>query len=212
VRIGLLVSGDTSVRAAQSLAAHPRVDDVVIIAPATSKTFEVVPDASGCDFLMGSGPAAPARARQLGVSLVWDGAAPDEGVAVWGASPAGLAISLGSRETEPKLVAVAHPEISGDSFEHTTRFPDPIGRVGVSNITLDGRPVAQGRSPNDFAACLVVADSRRVTVVDQGAFMAGIALAAGVMVAGEGQRPVWEAALPYLETAMEMGLVMAESG
>lgn len=143
--------------------------------------------------------------------MVWDGVAPDDGVAVWAASPAGLAIAVGSRETDPRLVAVAHPDVPGDSFDHTTRFPDPIGRVGVSNVTIGDRAVAQGRSPNEFAACLVVGDARRVTVIDHGGFMAGIALAAGVVVANGNPRPVWDAALPYLEAATEMGLVMAES-
>jgi hypothetical protein len=210
VRVGLLVTGDTSVRAAHSLAAHPGIDDVVVIAPAQSKSFEVVPDATGCDLLIGSGPSAPEMARRQGVPLVWDGVAPDRGVAVWGASPAGLAISLGSRETEPRLVAVAHADIAGDTFDNTTRFPDPVGRVGVTQTRLGDMPVAQGRSPNEFAACLVVGNSRRVTVVDHGAFLAGIALAAGVVVADGQARPVWDAALPYLEAAMEMGLVMAE--
>lgn len=212
VRVGLLVTGDTSIRAAHSLAAHPGIDELVVIAPATSKSFEVVTDATGCDVLIGSGPSAPEMARRQEVPLIWDGVAPERGVAVWGASPAGLAIALGSRETDPRLVAVAHPDIPGDSFDNTTRFPDPVGRVGVSQTRMGDRPVAQGRSPNEFAACLVVGSSRRVTVVDQGAFLAGIALAAGVAVANGEARPVWEDALPYLETAMEMGLVMAESG
>ncbi len=42
MRIGLLVTGDTSVRAAHSLQAHPGVDEVVVIGPAQSKSFEVV--------------------------------------------------------------------------------------------------------------------------------------------------------------------------
>ncbi|HET9260071.1 MAG TPA: hypothetical protein VFP42_08090 [Acidimicrobiia bacterium] len=211
VRIGLLVTGDTSVRAAHSLAAHPGIDEVVVIAPANSKSFEVVPDATDCDLLIGSGPSAPAMARRHQVPLIWDGVAPDQGVAVWGASPTGLAIALGTRETDPRLVAVAHPGIPGDTFDNTNRFPDPVGRVGVSHTRLGDMPVAQGRSPNEYAACLVVGGSRRVTVVDQAAFLAGIALAAGVVAANGQPCPVWDAALPYLETAMEMGLVMAES-
>ena len=66
-------------------------------------------------------------------------------------------------------------------------------------------------APGEFAACLAEGAQRRVAVVDQAAFLSGIALAAGVAcLDGEGS-PVWETALPYLEAATEMGLVMAES-
>ncbi len=77
---------------------------------------------------------------------------------------------------------------------------------------LDGRPIAIGRSPNEFAACLVEGATRRVTVVDHGAFLAGVALAAAVSCLDGVERSVWDSALPYLQTVTEMGLVMAESG
>ncbi|HEX6222143.1 MAG TPA: hypothetical protein VF115_13715 [Acidimicrobiia bacterium] len=211
MRIGLLVTGDVSVRAAHSLAAHTGIDDVVVVGPANSKSFEVVETAEGCDYLVGSGPSAPQMARNQGVPLVWDGATADEGVAVWGASPTGLALALAARESDPRLVAVAHPDLVIDVFDRTTRFPDPVGRVGVREAQLDGRPVAQAHSPNEFAACLAIGARRRVTVVDHGHFLSGVALAAGVSIANGGTVGVWEAALPYLETATEMGLVMAES-
>lgn len=211
VRIGLLVTGDGSVRAAHSLAAHPGVDEVVVIGPATSKSFEVVETADGCDYLVGSGHSAPGTARNHGVPLIWDGPAPADGAAVWAASPTGLALALAARESDPRLVAVAHPDLSSDSFDRTTRFPDPVGRVGVREAQLGGRPVAEGHSPNEFAACLAVGANRRVTVVDLGAFLSGVALAAGVAAVNGAGAPVWEHALPYLEAATEMGLVMAES-
>lgn len=211
MRIGLLVTGDTSVRSAHSLQAHPGIDEVVVIGPARSKSFEVVASAEGCDYLVGVGGSAPGRARSHGVPLIWDGEGPEEGVAVWGASPTGLAIALASREPDPRLVAVAHPEIDASGTTRTTRFPDPVGRLGVFDATLGGRPVALARSPNDFAACLAVGASRRVTVVDHGSFLSGIALAAGVAAANGINQPVWENALPYLEAVTEMGLVMAES-
>ncbi len=211
MRIGLLVTGDVSVRAAHSLQAHPGVDEVVVIGPATSKSFEVVDTAAGVDFLVGSGESAPDLAAKHGVPLIWDGEGPDDRVAVWGASPIGLALAIGAREPDPRLIAVAHPDIEIGSHERTTRFPDPIGRVGVIDATLGSRPVALGHSPNPFAACLAVGASRRVTVVDHGAFLSGVALAAGLSVANGTGGPVWESALPYLEAATEMGLVMAES-
>lgn len=184
---------------------------MVVIGPAKSKTFEVVADAGGCDFLIGSGPKAPDMAGRQGVPLIWDGASADERIAVWGASPTGLALALAARESDPRLVAVAHPDIETDTFDRTTRFPDPVGRVGVKESVLNGRPVAEGHSPNEFSACLAVGAERRVTVVDHGRFLSGVALAAGVYVANGDAVAVWDRALAYLEAATEMGLVMAQS-
>jgi hypothetical protein len=212
VRVGLLVTGDTAVRAAHSLQAHPGVDEIVVIGPARSKSFEVVDDAGGCDLLVGSGPTAPGIATRHGVPLIWDGEGPEDGVAVWGASPTGLALALAARESDPRLVAVAHPEIVSSGTSRSTRFPDPIGTVGVFDATLGGRPVALARSPNEFAACLAVGAARNVTVVDHGGFLSGVALAAGIAAANGTDRPVWDESLSYLEAATEMGLVMAESG
>lgn len=211
MRIGLLVTGDISVRAAHSLAAHYGIDEVVVIGPATSKSFEVVDRAIGCDYLVGSGSTAPETARSHDVPLIWDGTTSEAGVAVWGASPTGLALALAARESDPRLVAVAHPDLAIDTFDRTTRFPDPVGRVGIRDAQLDGRPVAEAHSPNEFAACLAVGVKRRVTVVDHGHFLSGVALAAGIAVANGSTTAVWENALPYLEAATEMGLVMAES-
>lgn len=212
MKVGLLVTGDTSVRAAHSLQAHPGVDAIVVIGPAKSKSFEVVETAEGCDYLVGSGPSAPGLASKHGVPLVWDGDETAEGVAVWGASPVGLAIALATREPDPRLVAVAHPAIDGNGSSRTTRFPDPVGRLGVRDVQIGGHPVALAASTNEFAACLAVGASRRVTVVDHGDFLSGVALAAGVAIADDTPAPVWERALPYLEAVTEMGLVMAESG
>jgi hypothetical protein len=212
VRLGLLVTGDTSVRAAHSLQAYTAVDQVVVIGPAKSKSFEVVETVAGVDYLVGSGSSAPGLARKHGTPLIWDGDEPDEGVAVWGASPVGIAIALAAREPDPRLVAVAHPAIESDGSSRTTRFPDPVGRLGVRDVQVGGRPVALAHSTNEFAACLAVGAGRRVTVVDDGDFLSGVALAAGIAAVGDTPAPVWERALPYLEAATEMGLVMAESG
>ncbi len=209
VRVGVLVTGDVSVRAAHSLAAHPGVDEVVVVGPAKSKSFTVVDTARGCDLLIGSGPEAPAKARRHEVGLIWDGDTETEGVVVWGASPVGLALSLAARESDLQLVGAAHPDLAGAGGDQTTRFPDPVGRIAVADTTVGGRPVAIGKSPNDFAACLAVGAERRVTILDDGEFMSGIALAAGFAVAGKGG-PVWDSALTYLETVTEMGLVMGE--
>ena len=51
-----------------------------------------------------------------------------------------------------------------------------------------------------------------MTMIDHGAFMSGVALAAATSVfVASHRRPVWEDALAYLEAATAMGLVMAES-
>jgi len=209
VRVGVLVTGDTAVRAAHSLAAHPGIDEVVVIGPATSKTFKVVDSAEGCDLLVGTGASAPRRARDLGAPLLWDGATAEEGVAVFGASPEGLALAVAARETDPQLVALAHPDRTGGN-DHKAPFPQPVGRVAVRDATFAGRRVAVGQSPNEFAATLTVGASRKVTIVDDAAFLSGVALAAGASIVEDEPVAVWDSALTYLRNATEMGLVMAE--
>lgn len=209
MRIGVLVTGDVAVRAAHSLAAHPGVDQVVVIGPARSKSFEVVDSAVGCDFLVGSGRQAPSSAAKHGVPLLWDGEEPEKGVHVWGASPQGLTLSLASRETDPRLVALAHPDLEPGN-DHRARFPDPIGMLDVADAAYAGRRLATAVSPNEFAACLAIGTDRRVTIIDEGSFLSGIALAAAVAVAEGEPKPVWDHALAYLRAATSMGLVMAE--
>jgi hypothetical protein len=210
VKIGVLVTGDAAVRAAHSLAAHPAVD-VVVIGPARSKSFPVVPDADGCDYLVGTGDQAPEKAREHGVPLIWDGERLERGVTVYGASPQGLTLAMASREPDPQLVAVAHPALRAGG-NHRARFPSPVGRIGVADTTYAGQRLATGKSPNSYAACLAVGVRRNVTIIDHGAFMSGISLAAGVAVANSDGRPVWDDALDYLHAATDMGLVMAEEG
>ena len=209
MRIGVLVTGDIAVRAAHSLSTHGEVDEVVVIGPARSKSFEVVDDAGSCDYLIGSGDDAPAIARSHGVPLLWDGEAQEDGVAVFGASPQGLTLALASRESDPQLVALAHPTLA-EGKDHRARFPDPIGRIEVANSTYSGQRIALGRSPNEFSACLAIGARRRVTIIDDGLFMSGIALASSIASAVANPGPVWDSALPYLETTTELGLVMAE--
>ena len=209
MKIGVLVTGDIAVRAAHSLSTHPEVNEVVVIGPARSKSFEVVDDAGGCDYLIGSGPDAPAIASGHGVPLLWDGETHESGVAVWGASPQGLTLALASRESDPQLVALAHPALDGGK-DHRARFPDPIGRIEVADSLYSGLRIALGRSPNEFAACLAIGADRRVTIIDDGLFLAGIALASSIATTGADPGPVWESALPYLEATAELGLVMAE--
>ena len=209
MKVGVLASGDTAVRAAHCLSAHDGVEEVVVVGPARSRSFRVVPDATECDLLIGSGDAAPVRARKLGVPLLWDGDSAAEAVIVWGASPVGLALALSAREPDPRIIAVAHPDLE-EGFDHQVRFPDPVGPAKVADATFGGKHVALAQSPDRFAACLAVGSERQVTIVDDGAFMSGIALAAAIDIVGEEAAPVWDSALAYLRAAAVMGLVMAE--
>ena len=207
MKVGVLVTGDTAVRAAHSLAAHKGIDEVVVIGPARSKSFDVVPDAGECQVLIGTGPDAVKKALKLDRPLIWDGEEHADGVAVYGASPQGLAVALAARESDPRVVAVAHPDLEGGD-DHLVRFPDPVGQLGVKDATYGGRRLAIGQANDKYAACIAIGAERRVTVIDEGPFLAGIALAAGVAVFNEGPRAVWEEALDYLRTATDMGLVM----
>lgn len=206
--VGVLVTGENAVRAAHSLAAHPGVGEVVVVGPANSRNYRVITDVEECDLLLGSGPEAPARARSLGRPLVWDGPGSEEGVGVWGASPVGLALALAMRETAPGLVAVAHPGLE-EGRDDRAVFPRPVGKVAVSEIVVAGRTVTAGRPGGSYGAVVVGSPQRSVTVVDDAKFMAGVTLAAGAMVLDGTARPVWDEALPYLEAAIAMGLVMA---
>jgi hypothetical protein len=80
----------------------------------------------------------------------------------------------------------------------------------ASDATFGGKRVALARSGDQLAACLAVGGERRVTIIDDGDFLAGIALAAAVDLVGEDPIPVWEQALIYLQSAAAMGLVMAD--
>lgn len=211
VRVGVLVTGDTAVRAAHSLSAQDGIDEVVVIGPARSKSFQVVDSASGCDVLVGSGPRAPALARKHGLPLVWDGNGPKRGVSVWGADPAGITLALGAGETDPQLVAIAHPEISSNGENRRVRFPSPVGLTMVRDTAVDGRPLAVGRSKNEYASSYVVAGTRTLTILEDGKFMSGVALAAGVSVLADVPRPVWEEAVIYLSAVFAMGLVLGEA-
>jgi hypothetical protein len=210
VKVGVLIGGETSVRAAHSLSADPLVDELVVIGPATSHNFKVVQSAAGLDVLVGSGSRAPAEARRHQTPLVWDGNHSADGVAIWGASLLGIAAAIARRHRNATMVAAAHPDAAQASGV-SVRFARPVGATQVDEVPLDGTSVALGKSYNDYAACLVATRKRQITVVDRAVFIQGIALAAGVAVFGDEPRPVWDEALRYLETATGMGLQMAQA-
>lgn len=211
MKVGVLVTGDTSVRAAHSLSALDEIDEVVVIGPAHSKSFKVVKDARHCDVLVGSGPKAPSLARKHGIPLVWDGGEVEPGVNVWGADPGGLTLCLAASEHDHQLVGIAHPEIASEGSTRRVRFPAPVGLTMVRDTAIDGRQIAVGRSKNAFAASYVVTTSRKRTILDEGKFMAGAALAAGVGVLSDNPRPVWTDPQRYLDWAIRIGLVIGEA-
>lgn len=210
MKVGVLITGDRAVRAAHSLYADPSNTEVVVIGPAKSRSFEVVDDAGRCDVLIGSGPSAPGRARQLGKPLIWDGDAPQDGVAVWGANVSGVAIAMSDRQTKVGKVAAAHPDYPTGTGE-SVRFAKPVGATQTNASHIGDRSVLQGRSYNEYAGCLVTSKARNVTIIDRADFLAGVALAAGIAALNSGSSPVWGSSLKYLETATGMGLVMAET-
>lgn len=169
----------------------------------------MIDDPAVCDLVVAAGPDAPTRFADTGVPIVWDGPGPAPGVVVWGASPLGLTIALAEREPGPAVVALAHPSLD-EGRDERLRFPDPVRRVAVSEIEIGGRTLLGGRPEGPYAAALVDGPGRRVTIVDDGDFMAGVALAAGVVLASGSPRPVWTESFDYLTAATEMGLVMAE--
>lgn len=202
------MTGDRAVRAAHSLAADPLVEEVVVVGPAKSRSFKVVDNPNGCDVLVGSGPSAPDQARGFDLPLIWDGDRPTKGVAVWGASAAGLAIAMSKRESKVSTIAYAHPNAPGGA-NRSVRFAKPVGAVHVDELSVDGRTIWRGKSYNEYAGCLVVSRARSVTIIDKADFLSGVALAAGITGIGSDPRPAWEASLLYLETATQMGLVIA---
>jgi hypothetical protein len=116
---------------------------------------------------------------------------------------------MASRESDRRLVAVAHPDFAEGS-DHVVRFPEPVGNATVADTIYAQSRVAMAKSPNRFAACLAVGAGRNVTIVDDAAFLSGIALAAAVDIANATPMMVFENALPYLEAATTMGLLMAD--
>jgi hypothetical protein len=78
-------------------------------------------------------------------------------------------------------------------------------------VDLGPHTVLVGRSYNDYAACMISAKKRRLTILDRAGFLSGIALAAGAALWTGTPRAVWDGGLTYLEIATGMGLVMAEA-
>lgn len=210
MKVGVLIGGEASVRAAHSLSADPLVDELVVLGPAKSNNFKVVQSAEGLDVLVGSGARAPSEARKHKLPLIWDGDHASEGVSIWGASVVGLAAAIARRQRNPIVIAAAHPDASQGSGP-AVRFAKPVGATQVTELALDGISVGLGKSYNKYAGCLVTTKKRQITVVDRALFLSGVALAAGLGVFNGEARAVWDQPLKFLDTAAGMGLVMAEA-
>ena len=96
---------------------------------------------------------------------------------------------MADRESDLRLVAASHPDYE-EGVDHAVRFPEPVGAGAVTDLSYAGRRIALAHSGNRFAACLAVGARRRVTIVDDAAFLSGVALAAGADVCRE-TSPRW---------------------
>lgn len=208
MRLVVAVEGEPTTRAAQSLAVHPGVDEVALLAPTTSKQFETVESAAGFDAVVGAGKAASTAAR-AGIAAIVTGALQGQTGVAW-ASVEGVAFAL--LEGDAATTAIA---IEGEPGGETPIvFPSPIDSRMAEEAIVDGRSLLVARGPGPLAAAMVLEPNRHRVVLDDEAFLRGVALAAGVgiLLDGpvDGPVPVWERAAAYLKTASEMGLVVGE--
>lgn len=207
--VAVAVDGDVTTRAAHSLAGHPGVDEVVLLEPATSTEFRSVEDASECDVVVATGRGEE-QTTAAGVPMVVVG--PDlELPGYHTASIDGLALALAVGVGDVETVAVADPD--RDTGDLPVVFPFPIDAALASETYVDGRRVLAAPSA-DLAAALVTGSRLHRVVMDDPAFLAGIALAAAAVVVLEdqptGPTPIWARAAAYLRAAGAMGLVIGE--
>lgn len=211
MRVLVAVDGESTTRAAQSLADHPGIDTVALLAPASSRQFETVTSAEGFDVVVGKAVAAE-TAQRAGIPAVVEDELPVDSPGVYGASIVGLALALAADlEGEPLTAVALEGEPAGD---RTVMFPSPVDSRPVTEERISGRRVLVGRGEGPLQAAIALGTDRHRVVMDHARFMEGIALAAGVGIlleeATETSLPVWERNSVYLRTAVEMGLVIGE--
>lgn len=211
MRVLVAVDGESTTRAAQSLADHPGIEAVALLAPAKSRNFETVTTAEGFDVVVGKAVATE-TAQRAGLPAVVEGELPPGARGVYGASILGLALALASDLPGNPTTAVA---VEGEpEGERTVMFPSPIDSRPAVEESVDGRSVLVARGEGPLQAAIALGADRHRVVMDHARFMEGIALAAGVGILLErpvdAAIPVWEAASAYLKTAVEMGLVLGE--
>jgi hypothetical protein len=204
-RVAIALEGEATKRAAFSLAAHPGISAVSVLAPAHSQYFPVVDSPAKHDVVVGRS----SKHHEL-PTVVSDEDL--KGPGVFGGSVLGLVLALAVGVDEVDVVAAALP---GDPDGDTTIvFPSPIdGRRSVIE-RLGGHPIHVGRGDGPLAAAMVTSASRHRVIVDHHAFMEGIALAAATTLLIDSTPdtpiPVWTMAAQYLRAAIDMGLVIGE--
>ncbi|CAN5872240.1 hypothetical protein BH23ACT5_BH23ACT5_06950 [soil metagenome] len=206
-RVAVALGGEAFKRAAFSLAAHPGIAEVAVLAPATSKHFRVVEDPHGYDVVVGRWESP----HDHGLPTV----VPDEDLGtagVYGGSILGLVLALAVGLDGVDTMAAALP---GDSAGDTKIvFPSPIDGRSATVERFGGHPVHVARGEGPLGAAMVTSPSRDRVIVDNHAFLEGIALAAAAsLLATEGRdtpTPVWTMAERYLRAAVDMGLVIGE--
>lgn len=210
MRVVVVVEGEVTTRAAHSLAAHPEIEAVALLAPSRSEHFPTTDNPDDFDVVVGSGNAVTV-AEGAGLPAVVTGRLGDQR-GVSGASVMGLALALSVGVDNVEMVALAVPgEANGGTM---VTFPAPIDSRPARQERYDGHPVLIAPGEGTVAAVMVLATKRHRVIVDDHSFMQAIALAAGVGVLIEGPvtdpTTAWTQAGPYLRTAVTMGLVIAE--
>lgn len=209
-RVVIAVDGEVTLRAAQSLAVHPGVDEVAVLSPAENTHFATVETPDGFDLVVGTNRAAAVAAEaDLPVAVTGE---LDDQAGVFLGSLSGLALALAVGVDDVETVAVARPGEAGGDVSLV--FPSPIDsrRAKVSRVDGHELHVAGGDGP--LGAAMVLGGNRHRVIVDDHAFMAGIALAGAAVVAlahpVDRAIPVWTRATDYLRAVAEMGLVIGE--
>ncbi|MFP3915198.1 MAG: hypothetical protein ACLFWM_10005 [Actinomycetota bacterium] len=208
-RFAVAVDGDVTTRAAHSLSTHPGIE-VVLLAPATSRQFDVVDSPAGCRAVVGTERALRA-AQSAGLPAVTAGDTDGLPGVAWASLP-GLALALAAALEGVDTVAVALPGEPEGSREVV--FPSPIDARRVRPEAVDSHTVWMGGGDGSLAAALSLGGEHDRVILDDHLFMSAIALAAGAVLLVEDQTPgrvaVWERSEPYLRAVTDMGLVLAE--
>ena len=197
-------------RAAHSLAAHPGIDSVAVLSPASSGHFPSADDPSGFDVVIGTDGATDVAAAAGIPTATTHGSSSGPGLT--GATVTGLALALAVGVDAISAVAVAVPGESGGDREVV--FPSPLDARWAAQREIDGHDVFVADSEGSLGAAMVTGSDRHRVVIDDFSFMSGIALAAAAaVVLSDGvdmTAPVWTRADHYLRSAVEMGLVVGE--
>lgn len=209
-RVLVVVDGEVTMRAGHSLAAHPGIASVSVLAPASSTHFPTAEDPGDFDVIVGTDQAATVG-HDAGIKVATTGrSSPADGLT--GATVTGLALALAVGMEDPTTIAVATP--GQPSGSHRVVFPSPIDARKAAEEDVDGHEVLVAEGPGPLGAAMVTGGTRHRVVVDDYSFLTGVVLAAAAAVVLEdgaaGAAPVWSRADLYLRSAVEMGLVVGE--